>query len=167
LVDFHSTRHTYISSIVAGGATVKTAQELARHSSPALTIGRYSHARMHDLIGALDSSPNVSFQSPGEFSDVAVLRATGTDNVSTEKPTGGKMGSDWGSAQKACPGMPVANLGESIAECTEDTTQSNLLLMNTLGQQWRETANPGESKRSPVHPSHHPSCGRGSKGERG
>ena len=51
VVDFHSTRHTYISGIVAGGASVKTAQELARHSSPALTIGRYSHARLHDLQG--------------------------------------------------------------------------------------------------------------------
>jgi integrase len=57
VVDFHSTRHTYISGIVAGGASVKTAQELARHSDPALTIGRYSHTRQHDLQDALNGLP--------------------------------------------------------------------------------------------------------------
>ena len=57
VADFHSTRHTYISGIVAGGASVKTAQELARHSDPKLTIGRYSHARHKDLVSALDSLP--------------------------------------------------------------------------------------------------------------
>ena len=55
--DFHAHRHQYISGIVASGATVKTAQELARHSTPTLTIGRYSHARLHDLTAALDALP--------------------------------------------------------------------------------------------------------------
>ena len=32
VLDFHGTRHTYIRAIVAGGASVKTCQELARHS---------------------------------------------------------------------------------------------------------------------------------------
>ena len=59
VADFHATRHTYVSGIVAGGASVKTCQELARHSSPSLTIGRYSHARLHDLQGALDALPSV------------------------------------------------------------------------------------------------------------
>jgi integrase/recombinase XerD len=36
VADFHALRHTYISGIVAGGASVKTAQELARHSTPVL-----------------------------------------------------------------------------------------------------------------------------------
>ena len=49
VADFHSTRHTYISGIVAGGASVKEAQELARHCTPSLTIGRYAHVRVHDL----------------------------------------------------------------------------------------------------------------------
>jgi len=45
VADFHAQRHTYISGIVAGGqASVKTCQDLARHSTPVLTIGRYSHA---------------------------------------------------------------------------------------------------------------------------
>lgn len=34
VADFHSLRHTYISRIISSGASVKAAQELARHSTP-------------------------------------------------------------------------------------------------------------------------------------
>ena len=36
----HAARHTYVSRVVESGASVKTCQELARHSDPTLTIGR-------------------------------------------------------------------------------------------------------------------------------
>jgi hypothetical protein len=79
VADFHgATRHGYISAIVAGKASVKTAQELARHSTPVLTIGRYSHARLHDLTGALEALPDLTPQKP----TLEVLRATGTDGKS-------------------------------------------------------------------------------------
>ena len=54
--DFHATRHTYISGIVSSGASVKVAQELARHSTPTLTIGRYAHVRRKELSAALPES---------------------------------------------------------------------------------------------------------------
>ncbi len=63
VADFHSLRHTYISRLVAGNASVKVCQELARHSTPTLTTGRYAHARLHDLTGALDSLPGVGDDS--------------------------------------------------------------------------------------------------------
>jgi hypothetical protein len=71
--DFHATRHTYISGIVASGASVKTAQELARHSRAELTIGRYSHTRLHDIKGAVPTLPTAP------EAEVESLRATGTD----------------------------------------------------------------------------------------
>jgi integrase/recombinase XerD len=43
--DFHSLRHSYVTAAVENSPDVKTAQALARHSSPALTIGRYAHAK--------------------------------------------------------------------------------------------------------------------------
>lgn len=82
VVDFHATRHTYISGIVAGGASVKTAQELARHSDPSLTIGRYSHARPKDLQGALDTLPAMkaaASKCPLKWSSAAP--AIGTDST--------------------------------------------------------------------------------------
>ena len=35
-------------------------QELAHHSTPTLTIGRYAHTRFHDLEGALEALPSLS-----------------------------------------------------------------------------------------------------------
>ena len=81
VADFHAQRHTYISGIVAGGASVKTAQELARHSTPSLTIGRYSHARLHDLEGALAALPVTGGQSPSKEPEAASLRATGMEGA--------------------------------------------------------------------------------------
>ena len=76
VADFHATRHTYISGIVAGGkASVKTCQELARHSTPVLTIGRYAHTRLHDLTATLDALPDLQPQEPTR----QTLEATGTD----------------------------------------------------------------------------------------
>jgi hypothetical protein len=113
VADFHATRHTYISGIVAGGkASVKTCQELARHSTPVLTIGRYAHTQLHDITGALDALPDVTTTAtpapagprPQE------LAATGTDG----QQVGG------GSAHNP-PHRVVGTKGVAVeaAECSE------------------------------------------------
>jgi integrase len=66
--DFHSLRHSYMSILVRSGASVKVVQELARHSTPTLTIGRYARVRLADVHGALPG--------PTERHDEAPLRAT-------------------------------------------------------------------------------------------
>ncbi len=75
--DFHSMRHLFVSRLVNSGASVRTCQELARHSTPMLTVGRYAHVRLHDLTGALQKLP-----VPGakRDSDRERLRATGSLN---------------------------------------------------------------------------------------
>jgi site-specific recombinase XerD len=74
--DFHALRHSYITAIGRTGAAPKVHQELARHSSYALT-GRYTHAHLHDLAGAVaELPPLVPSPGPGE------LAATGTDGKS-------------------------------------------------------------------------------------
>jgi len=75
--DFHAWRHTYITRLVTSGASVKVCQELARHSTPTLTIGQYAHTRLHDLTSALDSLPGSG--TPGR--EVAALQVTGIDNA--------------------------------------------------------------------------------------
>lgn len=42
VVDFHSLRGVYVTRLVESGASIKTVQELARHSTPTLTVGRYT-----------------------------------------------------------------------------------------------------------------------------
>jgi integrase len=53
-VDFHALRHTFVTHLIDRGADVKTAQTLARHSTPTLTIGIYTHARGDKLRAALE-----------------------------------------------------------------------------------------------------------------
>jgi integrase/recombinase XerD len=54
--DFHALRHAYVTRVVSSGATVKTAQSLARHSDPKLTIGLYSHVEAAGLRSQVDAA---------------------------------------------------------------------------------------------------------------
>lgn len=74
VADFHSLRHCYISRLVQSGASVKVAQELARHSTPTLTLGRYAHIQLVDRTRALDALPAIDSPAP----DRQEARATGT-----------------------------------------------------------------------------------------
>ena len=75
--DCHALRHTYVSRLVRSGANVKIAQELARHSTPMLTLGRYAHMGLVDQKAALDALPVVTSPAPENDHEIAV--ATGTD----------------------------------------------------------------------------------------
>ena len=53
-LDFHATRVTYINLVIEAGASVKEAQVLARHATPALTLGVYRRtreSRLHEVVG--------------------------------------------------------------------------------------------------------------------
>jgi hypothetical protein len=84
IADFHATRHTFVSALAASGAPVKTVQELARHSTPTLTFGRYAHARSADVSGALNALPangsapqnGTSVQTSGEQQGEQLERQT-------------------------------------------------------------------------------------------
>lgn len=124
--DFHATRHTYISAIVAGKPSVKTAQELARHSSPVLTIGRYSHARLHDLTAALDALPSLQPSGP----DLQARRATGTDSC---LPANRQQYAD----EKT---TVLAIRGESGPSRNDAADCPKVLMVNTLGDNRRDVA---------------------------
>lgn len=59
VADFHALRHTFISNLAAGGVHPKTAQALARHSTFALTMERYSHTNRDTEIAALRTLPEL------------------------------------------------------------------------------------------------------------
>ena len=77
--DFHALRHTYLTMLGRHGVDLRTAQELAGHSTPLLTA-RYSHRRLHDLAGVVNKLPTLvpSMPMPVEIP----LRMTGTDGAS-------------------------------------------------------------------------------------
>jgi len=53
-LDFHACRTAYINLVIESGVTVKEAQELARHSTPELTMNIYGRAREERLIAAVE-----------------------------------------------------------------------------------------------------------------
>jgi hypothetical protein len=75
VVDMHSLRHGYITTLAKAGTPLKTLQTLARHSDPKLTLNVYSHLTLIDTASALDALPDLSPKSPAPNA----LRMTGTD----------------------------------------------------------------------------------------
>ena len=86
VVDFHALRVTYITMLVRGGATVREAQSLARHSDPKLTLNVYAKLGINDLSGALNRMPMLS-RPP--IDDPAVDPATHSLLLSPEAPPAG------------------------------------------------------------------------------
>ena len=77
VVDFHALRHSFISSLADGGVHPKTAQDLARHSTIALTMDNYTHTVLESRSKALAALPNLD-EPPAE----EAVRATGTEEDS-------------------------------------------------------------------------------------
>ena len=48
VADFHALRHSYVTALAKSNAPVKIVQSLARHSTPSLTLGVYSHVALFD-----------------------------------------------------------------------------------------------------------------------
>ncbi len=80
VADFHALRAAFVSNLVASGASVKTCQTLARHSTPSLTIGVYAKASLHDIRGAVENLPDLTPAAPTPAEPLAM---TGTDAVVT------------------------------------------------------------------------------------
>jgi len=55
--DFHSHRHTFITSLERAGISPKMAQTLARHSDIRLTMGIYTRVGLNDQTAAIRSLP--------------------------------------------------------------------------------------------------------------
>ena len=68
--DFHSLRHTYITNIGRLPVSLKTHQELARHSQPGLTM-RYTHTQLEDKVRALEALPGVNVAEDASQNAVA------------------------------------------------------------------------------------------------
>lgn len=94
--DFHALRHQFISNLARAGAHPKEAQTLARHSTITLTMDRYTHLGMCDMVAALDKLPAIS--PPTGACGSGVARATGTDGshpMLGEVPTVVPSGAQW------------------------------------------------------------------------
>ena len=120
--DFHSLRHTFLTTLGRCGVDLRIAQELAGHSTPLLTA-RYMHVRLHDLAGAVAKLPSlVSRNETAQVSQTTLLR-TGTDGGSTAVPSERgseksglergpwKNDNDLGAVAAVPPGVPTGDIG--------------------------------------------------------
>jgi hypothetical protein len=74
VVDFHALRHTYCTMLGRSGLPPKAMQVLARHSTAALTVGRYGHLHSTDISVGLDALPSVQVKE-------AVVMMTGNGHA--------------------------------------------------------------------------------------
>jgi hypothetical protein len=101
-------RHTYLTMLGRHGVDLRTAQELAGHSTPELTA-RYSHRRLYDLAEAVEKLPQLVQTSKPKAEDC--LRMTGTDAAglcSKPEPTRIK---DLEAVAAVPPGVPTCDTG--------------------------------------------------------
>lgn len=60
VADFHSLRHGFITYLVTANVPPKVAQTLARHSTITLTMDRYAHLGVGDLVEGLKKLPAIN-----------------------------------------------------------------------------------------------------------
>ncbi len=89
IADFHSLRHSYVSALARSNSPIKVVQELARHSTPTLTMNTYSHLGLNDHAGALAALPDLSNPGPGR--EPITLARTGTDDAPPTDPVPGSV----------------------------------------------------------------------------
>jgi hypothetical protein len=137
VIDFHALRATYVSHLVSSGASVKTCQVLARHSTPNLTIGIYAKASLHDVQGAVERLPALNNSGPSPES----MAATGTDGERISErfahhlPTGGD-----GTGLFLTEGDGLAPT--SFGDLSIDSEGSQPLNMTGVGDEGRELSAP-------------------------
>jgi len=103
--DFHALRGQFITAVVRGGASVKVAMDLARHSDPRLTLGAYTHLATADKRAALASVPVVRPRS-ATGGEAEKAKATGTYGAPPSTSSGQaanspSSGPDWRAARAA------------------------------------------------------------------
>ncbi len=94
--DFHSNRHTFISSLGRAGVSITMAQKLARHSTPTLTANVYTHLGLEDKADAIASLPAPEFTATVKTEMVAPWLRKLSDN-GAQTMTNGDNSPGWNS----------------------------------------------------------------------
>jgi integrase len=113
--DFHALRHTYITALAKSNAPVKIVQTLARHSTPVLMLGVYTHVGLYDQAPALDALPDLT--RPAPRSEPTILAPTGTDSATFECHKVAAQGKRAGDGLRRNESGSDVMAGSDVAEC--------------------------------------------------
>jgi hypothetical protein len=104
VADFHALRHTFITRLARFSVNVKVVQDLARHSTPTLTLERYTHLEVLDRRRALDALPPIP--SAGAAETTAAAPGAAEAGVAEKPPQ----------VAAAAGGAEPASVADSIAD---------------------------------------------------
>ena len=88
-LDFQACRVAYINMVIESGVTVKEAQELARHSTPQLTMNVYGRARPERLTEAVEKVGETVLQTVNRAPYVHRMAVGAEQENATPLPTRG------------------------------------------------------------------------------
>jgi hypothetical protein len=114
LADFHSNRHTFITTLERSGVRPKVAQTLARHSDTRLTLGIYTHAELVDQTAAITSLP----APPGPPVSTPSTGADKEENLSVEAERPGDF-SAAGAESEVPTVVPILVPYNQLRGCTD------------------------------------------------
>ena len=123
VIDFHSLRSTFITSLTRSGVSPKTAQMLARHSDINLTMNTYTMLGVMDQVAAVESLPSIPVIK--KIQSQEALRASGTDSGiplvdgQQKVPTVVPRGAENGAKQLASRELRIA------PTCTDEDSDHN------------------------------------------
>ena len=117
VADFHSLRGDFISYLVSSGASVKTCQTLARHSTPSLTIGIYAKASLHDINGAVEGLP--ALPAPRQAPDARRMPGPAAAGARRARGRGAGAGGGAAAGGYSQAVAPVAQLDRASVYGTE------------------------------------------------
>ena len=83
-VDFHAARLAYINFVLESGATLKEAMQLARHSTPDLTLNTYGRTRPERLFALVEEVGKSATSSP-ECAHSVHSKAAGAEGVDVSR----------------------------------------------------------------------------------
>jgi len=137
IADFHALRHTFVSMLIRNRVNIKVTQDLARHSTPTLTMDRYAHVGLEDQTSPLSALPSLlgSSKASEPERDQATIAVT-TDGVERPAPAQRLDG-------EARRGM--ANYGELTVTGSQQGDERNSLESQKLDVDGRDLAESGES----------------------
>lgn len=107
VLDFHALRHTFITNVAEVAPTVKVAQTLARHSTPLLTLGTYTHLRKDDEVRTLAALPDL-------------------DVTEVELPQSAAVGSDLSTSLSNLDDLPCPSVTRAARSNRTDGTKNAL-----------------------------------------
>ena len=119
--DFHSNRHTFITSLSRSRVSPKVAQTLARHSDIRLTMGVYTHLELHDQQEGIESLPappsaSTTLSRPEQKTELGTEadRPSASEMVPTLVPCGAENG-----AKRLAAKPP-----QSASDCSDSSVEA-------------------------------------------